>query len=167
MEKIRLASARIGDIFFKICSLLREVPDETLLDMGFPLETLPFLRLKTLHMESVIARLDLIRQATAINALKLMQIPPLLLKSYISNGRCARNSVWKTQTKECLPLGETVRSSIDNPLSFYNRKILISFLLPMKTMWKIETRFSISRSYVGCQQDLFRSINFILKKWDV
>ena len=61
IKKLRLASERIGHIFFRIGSLLRQVPDETLLAMGFPLVTLPFLRLKTLEMESVISRLDLIR----------------------------------------------------------------------------------------------------------
>ena len=60
VEKIRLATECVGKIFFKVAHLLRNISDEALLEMGYPKETLQFIRLKTLDAESVIARFDFI-----------------------------------------------------------------------------------------------------------
>ena len=79
---IRVISERIGAIFFKMGSLLRKVPDETLLEMGFSQETLAFIRLKTLPVESVISRLDLIPTGDSYKCIEIMQIHLHLLKNY-------------------------------------------------------------------------------------
>ena len=42
VEKIRIASECTGKIYFKTAHLLRNIPDEVLLEMGYPEETLPF-----------------------------------------------------------------------------------------------------------------------------
>ncbi|WP_146553749.1 glutathionylspermidine synthase family protein [Rummeliibacillus sp. SL167] len=80
VSRIRLISERIGSIFFKIGSLLRKVPDETLLEMGFPRETLSFIRLKTLSTESVIARLDLIPYKNSYKCIEINADTPTFIK---------------------------------------------------------------------------------------
>lgn len=77
---IRRASERIGSIFYKMGSLLRKVPDETLLEMGFPKETLSFIRLKTLPSESVISRLDLIPYGNSFKCIEINADTPTFIK---------------------------------------------------------------------------------------
>lgn len=77
---IRMVSERIGRIFFKISSLLRQVPEETLLEMGFPRETLSFIRLKTLPVESVISRLDLIPYKDSYKCIEINADTPTFIK---------------------------------------------------------------------------------------
>ncbi|WP_077213082.1 glutathionylspermidine synthase family protein [Bacillus dakarensis] len=80
LQQIRLASQRVGHIFFKICTLLREVPDRTLLEMGFPKETLSFIRLKTLEAETVISRLDLIPCGRTYKCIEINADTPTFIK---------------------------------------------------------------------------------------
>ncbi|RTR33135.1 glutathionylspermidine synthase family protein [Robertmurraya yapensis] len=80
VDQIRLISERIGSIFFKTASLLRKVPDETLLEMGFPKETLAFIRLKTLPAESVISRLDLIPYGDSYKCIEINADTPTFIK---------------------------------------------------------------------------------------
>jgi glutathionylspermidine synthase len=84
VEQIRLATDRIGRIFFKVARLLREVPDETLVEMGFPTESLSFLKLQTLPFESVIARLDLIRTETGFKCIEINSDTPTFIKELFS-----------------------------------------------------------------------------------
>ena len=77
---IRVISERIGAIFFKMGSLLRKVPDETLLEMGFSQETLAFIRLKTLPVESVISRLDLIPTGDSYKCIEINADTPTFIK---------------------------------------------------------------------------------------
>lgn len=84
VANIRLISERIGAIFFKIGSLLRKVPDETLLEMGFPRETLSFIRLYTLPVESVIARLDLIPYDDGYKCIEINADTPTFIKELFS-----------------------------------------------------------------------------------
>lgn len=80
VDYIRLVSERIGIIFFKVCSLLRQVPDETLLEMGFPRETLFFIRQKSLPQESVISRLDLIPYKDTYKCIEINADTPTFIK---------------------------------------------------------------------------------------
>jgi glutathionylspermidine synthase len=80
VDQIRLASDRIGRVFFKVASLLREVPEETLKEMGFPSESLSFLKLKTLPFESIIARLDLIRTESGFKCIEINSDTPTFIK---------------------------------------------------------------------------------------
>lgn len=84
VDKIRLISERIGSIFFKMGSLLRKVPDETLLEMGFPAKTLSFIRLKTLPAESVISRLDLIPYKDSYKCIEMNADTPTFIKELFS-----------------------------------------------------------------------------------
>jgi len=80
VANIRVISERIGAIFFKMGSLLRKVPDETLLEMGFSQETLAFIRLKTLPVESVISRLDLIPTGDSYKCIEINADTPTFIK---------------------------------------------------------------------------------------
>ncbi|EFM12039.1 glutathionylspermidine synthase [Paenibacillus curdlanolyticus YK9] len=78
--RIREATQRIGHIFFKTAQLLRAVDDKTLLDLGFPPETLPYIRLNHLSVESVIARLDLVQQNDTFKCLEINADTPTFIK---------------------------------------------------------------------------------------
>ena len=80
IQHIRQATERIGHIFFKTADVLRQLDDETLLQLGYPPETLPFLRLQTLPVESVIARLDLVVVDKKIKILEFNSDTPTFIK---------------------------------------------------------------------------------------
>lgn len=88
---IHVISERIGAIFFKMGSLLRKVPDETLLEMGFPQQTLSFIRLKTLPVESVISRLDLIPAGDSYKCIEINADTPTFIKELFSINRMMCN----------------------------------------------------------------------------
>jgi glutathionylspermidine synthase len=78
--KIRLATERTGKIYFKMAHLLRNVSDETLLEMGYPKETLRVLRLKTLEAESIIARFDFISHNGGYKCIEMNADTPTFIK---------------------------------------------------------------------------------------
>ena len=79
-EKIRLITERVGKVYSKAAALLRNVPYETFIEMGYPQETLSFLRLKTLPVESVIARLDLIPFGDGYKCIEINSDTPTFIK---------------------------------------------------------------------------------------
>ncbi|HAQ06807.1 MAG TPA: glutathionylspermidine synthase [Bacillus bacterium] len=90
IEDIRLGTRRAGLIFFKACHLLRNVDDQILIDLGFPKETLYFLRLKTIRTESVIARLDLIHTDNTYKCIEINSDTPTFIKELFDvNGHAA------------------------------------------------------------------------------
>lgn len=90
-DHIRLISERIGAVFFKTASLLRRVPNETLLEMGFPAETLSYIGLKTMDSESVVARLDLIPSGDSYKCIEINADTPTFIKELFSiNGEICR-----------------------------------------------------------------------------
>ncbi|TSI08722.1 glutathionylspermidine synthase family protein [Lysinibacillus sp. BW-2-10] len=88
MGDIKQATERIGHIFYKTANLLRNLDDDTLLQLGFPKETLSFIRLQTIAIESVIARLDLV---VLDNKIKLLEInsdtPTFIKEAFYVNGK--------------------------------------------------------------------------------
>lgn len=80
LHELRVASDRMGKIFFKVGNLLRAVPEETLKEMGFPEEALSFLKLQTLPIESVIARLDLIKTGSGYKCIEINSDTPTFIK---------------------------------------------------------------------------------------
>lgn len=88
IERIRLATKRIGQIFDKTAKLLRQLDDDTLCQLGFPVNTLPFLRLQTLPLESVIARLDLVDTENGLKLLEMNSDTPTFIKETFNvNGK--------------------------------------------------------------------------------
>lgn len=88
---IRLATERIGKVYSKMASLLRKVPYETFLEMGYPEETISFLRLKVHPAESVIARLDLIPYGDGYKCIEINSDTPTFIKELFHiNGRICK-----------------------------------------------------------------------------
>lgn len=84
VRKIQQSTERIGHIFFKTAKLLRQAPDEILIDMGFPYKALSFLRLHPLKAESVISRLDLVQSGNTFKCLELNSDTPTFIKEVFS-----------------------------------------------------------------------------------
>lgn len=88
VEKIRQVSEYTGRIFFKTWELLKEVPDRTLREMGFPEEAFSFLRLETMAIRSVISRLDLIPYQDSYKCIEINADTPTFIKELFSiNGK--------------------------------------------------------------------------------
>jgi glutathionylspermidine synthase len=89
-ESIRICTERIGKIYFKVADLLRNVDLDTLRELGYPGDTLDFIRLKTMNMESVIARLDLIKAENTYKCIEINSDTPTFIKELFSvNGTVA------------------------------------------------------------------------------
>jgi glutathionylspermidine synthase len=87
VKRIRQATERIGHILDQTAPLLRQLDDETLLELGFPKETLNYIRLQTLPFESVIARLDLVVTDESIKLLEINADTPTFIKEcFFVNG---------------------------------------------------------------------------------
>lgn len=116
VTQIRIISERIGAIFFKMSSLLRKVPDETLLEMGFPKETISFIRLKTLSIDSVISPLDLIPYGESYKCIEINTDTPTFIKELFSvNGMiCKEFGVHNPNDGMELLLRKAVYDSIYN-----------------------------------------------------
>lgn len=86
--QIRQATQRIGHVFYKTATLLRQLDDDTLLQLGFPPETHNYIRLQTLPFESVIARFDL---AVTDEKVKLFEVnadtPTFIKETFFVNGK--------------------------------------------------------------------------------
>ncbi|WP_127496514.1 glutathionylspermidine synthase family protein [Paenibacillus glycanilyticus] len=80
VHKIRESTNRIGYIFYKTAQLLRTVDDETLLMLGFPRETLAYIRIRSLSVESVIARLDLVGTGETYKCMEINSDTPTFIK---------------------------------------------------------------------------------------
>ena len=91
VEKVRFATQRVGEIYFKTAHLLRNIPDEALLEMGYPEETLPILRLKTTEAESVISRFDFIAYNGTFKCIEMNADTPTFIKElFVVNDRICK-----------------------------------------------------------------------------
>jgi len=113
-EEIRVCTHRIGNIFFKICDLLRNVESNTLLELGFPNETLDFLRMKTLNHGSVIARLDLIKTEATYKCIEMNADTPTFIKElFLVNGLVAKDFGYRNPNESTeKQLAKAVRNAI-------------------------------------------------------
>lgn len=80
IDSIRTVTERVGRIFNKTSSLLRNLDDETLLQLGFPHQTLSYIRFKSIPFESTIARLDLVVKDNEIKVLEINSDTPTFIK---------------------------------------------------------------------------------------
>lgn len=58
LKELRMATEKLGAIFFKTANLLRQLPNEDLIQLGIPELALPYLRCKTIIPETIISRFD-------------------------------------------------------------------------------------------------------------
>jgi glutathionylspermidine synthase len=128
IARLRLISERIGAIFFKSASLLRRVPDEILLEMGFPKETLSFLRLKTLSAESVISRLDLIPYGESYKCIEINADTPTFIKElfHINGLVCKEFGVENPNEGMAQILRKAVHDSINQSINKENPHIVFT-----------------------------------------
>ncbi|MGX5609179.1 glutathionylspermidine synthase family protein [Bacillus cereus] len=124
--KIKTAAEKIAQVFFKICGLLRNVDDETLMQMGFPRETLKFIKLKTIRAESVISRLDLVKVKDAYCVMEINSDTPTFIKELFRiNGLvCGEFSLLNPNEKEEERLGEIIRTAIKEAYSKLEKRNL-------------------------------------------
>lgn len=88
INRIRQATERIGHIFYKTAPLLRQLDEETLLQLGYPAESLSYIRLQTMPIESVIARFDLVVTTDEVKLLELNADTPTFIKeTFFVNGK--------------------------------------------------------------------------------
>jgi glutathionylspermidine synthase len=80
VQEIRLAAEKVGAIFVKVASLLRDLDDETLLQLGYPKESLTYCRIKTIPQEYIIGRLDFVVSQSDIKLLEFNSDTPTFIK---------------------------------------------------------------------------------------
>jgi glutathionylspermidine synthase len=82
------ATERMGTVFFKTAQLLRSLSVEQLLEFGYPPKSLPFLRLKTLYPETIIARFDFVMTADGFKLLEFnSDTPTFIVECFHINGK--------------------------------------------------------------------------------
>lgn len=115
VEKIRLATERTGKIFFKTAHLLRNVSNETLLEMGYPEETLHFLRLKTMEVESVIARFDFIPHNGSYKCIEMNADTPTFIKElfFVNERICHAFAMENPNAKAEQVLKDLIQESVN------------------------------------------------------
>lgn len=88
---IRNVTNRVGHIFSKMAKLLRGLEEETLLELGYPKETIPFLSMKEMEAESVISRVDLVKTIDTYKVLEINSDTPTFIKELFQmNGEVCR-----------------------------------------------------------------------------
>ncbi|MFP3727542.1 glutathionylspermidine synthase family protein [Priestia filamentosa] len=113
-KNVRAAAKRIGHIFSKVSQLLRNVDDNTLWQMGFEKEVLPYLRLKDMPMESVISRLDLVKVDGDYKVMEINSDTPTFIKELFHvNGIVTTELKLKDPNKnEEKKLQEVIRTAV-------------------------------------------------------
>jgi glutathionylspermidine synthase len=88
LEQLREATEVMGKVFFKTAKLLRSLPDEQLMLLGYPPTSIPFIRLKNLFPESVIARFDFVLTQSGFKLLEFnSDTPTFIMECFFVNGR--------------------------------------------------------------------------------
>ncbi|WP_179295480.1 glutathionylspermidine synthase family protein [Bacillus sp. FJAT-45350] len=114
VEEIRLATQKAYEIYKKVNQLIRNAPDETLLDLGFPQKSIPFLRLTTIPYETVIGRFDF---AMTDDGLKIIEFnsdtPTFIRELFDVNGLVSHKfSLEDPNQGEEENLGKAIRNSV-------------------------------------------------------
>lgn len=101
-------------IFKKINFLIRSMPDETLIDLGFSEKSLPFLRMTSLPYETVIGRFDFVMSQTGPKIIEFNSDTPTFIRELFEvNGiTCQRFSLKNPNEGEAEELGKAIRNSI-------------------------------------------------------
>lgn len=113
-ERIMDISNKVGHIFFKTAKLLRNVDDDTLIQLGFPKETLQYIKLNPLSFETIIARLDLVKVGNSYKTLEINSDTPTFIKELFEvNGLvCEEYNFGNPNEKEAMKLFKAARSAI-------------------------------------------------------
>lgn len=114
LEAIRQCTWKTGHLFFKTAELVRNTDDATLIEMGFPKNTLEFLRIKSNISESTIARLDLIQDRHTYKCIEINSDTPTFIKELFHvNAYVAREFGYEDPNEGMdLQLAQAIRESI-------------------------------------------------------
>jgi glutathionylspermidine synthase len=78
-QLLKEATEKLGKVFFRTARLLRSLPDEHLLELGFPNASLPFIRMKTIFPETVISRFDFAMTTDGVKMLEFNSDTPTFI----------------------------------------------------------------------------------------
>ncbi|MGD6776039.1 glutathionylspermidine synthase family protein [Sutcliffiella horikoshii] len=111
---IRNVANRVGRIFSKMAKLLRGLEEETLLELGYPLETIPYLSIKGIVAESIISRVDLVKTNDTYKVLEINSDTPTFIKELFQmNGEvCKEFGRVDPNCQEEERLGRAVKNAI-------------------------------------------------------
>ena len=132
IDQIRTASGRIARIFYKTSSLLRQLDNETLLQLGYPAATVPYLRFKDISFESIIARLDLVVTEHEIKLLEFNSDTPTFIKEcfYVNDYVCRHwqlpNPNAGLEKQLAVGIREAVEQSLDSLVYRPNDKVVFT-----------------------------------------
>ncbi|WP_214848319.1 glutathionylspermidine synthase family protein [Exiguobacterium sp. s193] len=115
IERLRTAARDVYLIFEKIAPILRTMEDEALLELGYPEQSLPFLRLETMRPLSIISRFDFIVTDERISVMEWNADTPTFIKeSFDVNDRVAKKRHWMpVNAGESAELGRSIRRAIE------------------------------------------------------
>jgi glutathionylspermidine synthase len=80
ISAIHEASRRVYSIYQKSADLLRELEDDTLLELGFPEESLSYIRFKSIPQECIVGRFDFVVSGEKIKLLEFNSDTPTFIK---------------------------------------------------------------------------------------
>ncbi|MDV2685230.1 glutathionylspermidine synthase family protein [Alkalihalophilus lindianensis] len=114
VEEIRTVTNRVYSLFKKTNQLIRETSDETLLQLGFPSKTIPFLRLQTISYETVIGRFDFVQTNQGLKLLEFNADTPTFIRELFDvNGKVSNQFNLKDPNKGLDEgLGEVIRNAV-------------------------------------------------------
>ncbi|WP_335871896.1 glutathionylspermidine synthase family protein [Bacillus sp. 2205SS5-2] len=88
IRQIRTASKRVGQIYRKTLPLLQNMEDDSLLQLGIPEEAIPYVRLNTSQLMTLIGRMDFVVTENDIKLLEFNTDTPTFMKeTFHVNGR--------------------------------------------------------------------------------
>jgi glutathionylspermidine synthase len=79
-KKLKIATKRVSAVFYKMTTLLQQVDEDTLLEMGYPKATIEFIKMPSILAPSVIARLDFVADGNTFKVLELNSDTPTFIK---------------------------------------------------------------------------------------
>ncbi|MCL7747994.1 glutathionylspermidine synthase family protein [Halalkalibacter alkaliphilus] len=113
-DEIRAATEESYAIYKKMNQMVRQAPDETLLDLGFPQKALPFLRMMMIPYETVIGRFDFVQTESGLKLLEFNSDTPTFIRELFDvNGLvCREFGLMNPNEHEAEHLGKSIRNSI-------------------------------------------------------
>lgn len=114
IKQVKTAADRVGHVFFKTAHLLRALDDETLQSLGFPKEVLPYIRLQTMEVETVISRIDFIVNESGIKVMELNADTPTFIKElfHVNRRVCKQFGLHDPNQKEEEHLSRVLKEAI-------------------------------------------------------
>ncbi|WP_227937093.1 glutathionylspermidine synthase family protein [Alkalihalobacillus deserti] len=113
-DDIRQATQNVYSIYKKMNEMIRNAPDETLLDLGFPASAVSYLRMTPLPYETVIGRFDFVRTDQGLKMIEFNSDTPTFIRELFEvNGLvCSEFGSINPNVEEEIYLGKALRNSV-------------------------------------------------------